>query len=66
MRFRAICDDEIDRYLATGEYEDKAGAYAIQGRAAAFVEAICGDYTNVIGLPLCRVSVALRALGVHV
>jgi len=66
VKFRPICDDEIDTYLEIGEYEDKAGGYAIQGRAAAFVEAICGDYTNVIGLPLCRVSVALRALGVHV
>ena len=64
VRFRAVGDTEIDRYLATGEHEDKAGAYAIQGRAAPFVEGICGDYYNVVGLPLCRLALLLREVGI--
>lgn len=50
--FRALSKNEIDWYVGTGEPMDKAGAYAIQGRGAAFVRAIRGCYTNVIGLPL--------------
>jgi septum formation protein len=64
VRFRDVSDDEIARYLATQEYVDKAGAYAIQGRAAAFVESIVGEYTNVMGLPLCELSRLLREMGV--
>jgi septum formation protein len=52
VRFSAISDNEVDWYVATGEPLDKAGAYAIQGRAALFVEAIDGDYWNVVGLPV--------------
>lgn len=52
VTFRAISDQEIDNYVATGEPMDKAGAYAIQGGAAPFVEAIEGSLSNVIGLPL--------------
>jgi septum formation protein len=43
---------EVDWYVATGEPLDKAGAYAVQGRGALFVEAVHGNYTNVVGLPL--------------
>lgn len=50
--FRALDDDEIAEYVATGEPMDKAGAYGIQGGAARFVERVEGSYTNVVGLPL--------------
>jgi septum formation protein len=63
VAFRAVGPDEARAYAATGEGRDKAGAYAVQGRAAAFVERIEGSYTGVVGLPLCEVVVALRALG---
>ncbi len=52
VRFAAVSDEEIEAYVRTGEPLDKAGAYAIQGRAALFVEAIEGDYWNVVGLPV--------------
>lgn len=61
--FRRLTPLEIDGYVASGEGRDKAGAYAVQGRAAAFVEGIVGSYTNVVGLPLCEVVVAMRRLG---
>jgi len=64
VEFRAIADEEIDAYVASGEGRDKAGAYAVQGRAAAFVTRIDGSYTNVVGLPACEVWLALRAFGV--
>lgn len=53
--FRSLRDDEIERYLKTGEAMDKAGAYGIQGAAGPFVDRIAGSYTNVIGLPLAEV-----------
>ncbi|MGH8705628.1 MAG: Maf family protein [Burkholderiales bacterium] len=52
VQFRALNPDDIRRYLATGEADDKAGAYAIQGRAAQFVSELRGSYTGVMGLPL--------------
>jgi len=63
VTFRAVGRDEARDYAATGEGRDKAGAYAVQGRASAFVERIEGSYSGVVGLPLCEVVVALRALG---
>jgi septum formation protein len=62
VAFRALSAAEIRAYVASGEGRDKAGSYAIQGRAAAFVERIEGSVTNVVGLPLCEVLVAMRAL----
>ena len=53
-RFRALGEAEIAWYLATGEWRDRAGGYAIQGRGAALVEGIEGDYLNVVGLPAAR------------
>ncbi len=52
--FRTLTKAEIRRYVATGEPMDKAGAYAIQGGAAHMVRSINGSYTNVVGLPLCK------------
>lgn len=52
VTFATLTDREIDRYVATGEPLDKAGAYGIQGRAALFIPAIRGSYSNVVGLPL--------------
>ncbi|MGZ8705839.1 MAG: Maf family protein, partial [Gaiellaceae bacterium] len=51
VRFATMTAEEIEWYLTTGEAIDKAGAYAIQGRAARFIEGIEGDYLNVVGLP---------------
>lgn len=66
VRFRAISEEEIAAYIATGEPMDKAGSYGIQGRAAIFAEGIEGDYFNVMGLPLCRLDRMLREFGVAV
>ena len=52
VRFRALTEAEIDWYVGTGEWRDKAGGYAIQGRGAALVAAITGDYWTVVGLPV--------------
>jgi septum formation protein len=62
VRFRELGDEEIARYVATGEPMDKAGAYAIQGGAAAFVASVEGSTTNVIGLPLEALEEALAEL----
>lgn len=66
MRFRQLCDEEIDAYVATGSPMDKAGAYGIQDQAAIFVQSLEGDYYNVMGLPLCALTRRLRAWGVEV
>lgn len=64
VRFRALSEAEMTRYLATGEGRDKAGGYAIQGVGATLVESINGCYGAVVGLSLPAVIVAARALGV--
>jgi septum formation protein len=63
VKFRRLEDVEIEDYLNTMEWTDKAGAYGIQGAAAFMVEAIDGSYTNVVGLPLAEVTRALRRMG---
>ena len=63
VQFTSISSDEITRYLATEEPYDKAGSYAIQGRAGRYIPRIEGDYFNVVGLPLARVTQALAELG---
>jgi septum formation protein len=63
VRFRALGDDEIEGYAATGEGLDKAGAYAIQGIGAFMIERIDGSWSNVVGLPACEVIAALRGAG---
>jgi septum formation protein len=54
VRFRRLEQADIDWYLATGEWRDRAGGYAIQGHGAALVEALDGDYWNVVGLPVAE------------
>jgi septum formation protein len=54
VRFRPLAAEDIAAYLATGEWRDRAGAYAIQGRGASLVESIEGDFWNVVGLPLAE------------
>ena len=54
--FRTLTEDMIDRYIASGEPMDKAGAYGIQSRGSLFVDRIDGDYFNVVGLPIVRVD----------
>ena len=65
VSFRALEDREIDAYIATGEPMDKAGAYGAQGLGALFVEGIEGDFFNVMGLPLCRLGLMLKKMGVE-
>jgi septum formation protein len=64
VRFREIRPAELEWYLDSGEFSDKAGAYGIQGRAAVFVAGISGEYTNVMGLPLCELSRLFREMGI--
>lgn len=63
VSFKRLGRDELDAYVATGEWRDKAGGYAIQGRAAAFVSAVQGSYSNVVGLPLFETRALLIGLG---
>ncbi|MBO5836493.1 MAG: septum formation protein Maf [Oscillospiraceae bacterium] len=60
--FRSLTDGQIRDYIRTGEPMDKAGAYGIQGGAALFVEKLVGDYYNVVGLPVCRLSQILEEI----
>jgi len=61
--FRPLSDEEIDSYIKSGEPMDKAGAYAIQGGAASFVEKTEGDYYNVVGLPVGELLESLKKFG---
>ena len=65
VTFRRLTDDQIARYVATGEPMDKAGAYGIQGYGAVIVERVHGDYFAVMGLALGRLVGLLEQLGVH-
>ena len=65
VKFAPLTDKEIRRYVASGEPRDKAGAYAIQGYAALFIERIEGSYSNVVGLPVRTVYELARELGVE-
>jgi septum formation protein len=62
VEFRKLSDEEIRQYVATGESDDKAGAYAIQGRAARFAVELRGSYSGVMGLPLYETSQLLERL----
>jgi septum formation protein len=61
--FARLTPAQLESYLAEGEWQDKAGAYAIQGRAAAFVRFVSGSYSAVVGLPLFETAQLLRGLG---
>lgn len=60
VRFAEMTEEEILSYVASGEPRDKAGAYAVQGLASLYIEGLCGDYFNVVGLPIHRLNVLLR------
>lgn len=62
IHFRDLTEKEIESYIRTGEPMDKAGAYGIQGGAALFAEKLCGDYFNVVGLPVCRLGKLLKEI----
>jgi septum formation protein len=62
VTFRVLEPAELEGYIGSLEWQDKAGGYAVQGLAAAFVRAVKGSYTNIVGLPLCEVLEDLDAL----
>lgn len=64
VTFAPLTDDEIGRYVDTGESMDKAGAYGIQGRAAQFIVTLSGSYSGVVGLPLYETTQLLRQSGI--
>lgn len=66
VRFLELSSETIQRYVATGEPMDKAGAYGIQGMGALLVEGIQGCYYNVVGLPLVRLSLLLKDFGINI
>ena len=66
VTLRRLGAAEIERYVATGEPLDKAGAYAVQGRAAAFIARIEGSYSGIVGLPLCETATLLARIGMPV
>lgn len=57
--------EQIEKYVATKEPLDKAGSYAIQGKCAVYVKGICGDYNNVVGLPVARLMQELADMGIE-
>lgn len=66
VHMRKMSDLEINRYIATGEPMDKAGAYGIQGKCAIYIEKIDGDYNNVVGLPISAIYHELQKLGIDI
>jgi septum formation protein len=63
VRFRELSDADIEAYVVSGEWEDRAGAYAVQGLGASLVDRVEGDLSNVIGLPIptvCRMIASLQ------
>ena len=65
VNFKRLTSTELNQYLESGEWEDKAGAYAIQGIAAEFIKSINGSYSNVVGLPLFETAQLLKGLGYY-
>lgn len=66
VKMKRLADVELNAYLASGEWEGKAGGYAIQGRAGAFIPWISGSFTGIVGLPLAETAALLAAAGVSV
>lgn len=63
VKMKPLSDEELNAYLATGDWQGKAGAYAIQGPAGAFIPWISGSFTGIVGLPLAETANLLRATG---
>lgn len=63
VSFKRLTPAEIEFYMASGEWDGKAGGYAIQGLAARFVTSVSGSYSNIVGLPLCETAAMLDGLG---
>jgi septum formation protein len=63
VTFRPLADTDVERYVATGEWRERAGAYAIQGFGSSLVAGVHGDYFNVVGLPVALLADALAAFG---
>lgn len=63
VRFRRLAADELDAYIHFGDWQGKAGGYAIQGMAARYISTISGSYSNIVGLDLYQTSGMLRAVG---
>jgi septum formation protein len=63
VAFIRLDEDQIEGYIASGEWTDKAGAYGVQGLAGTFVAEIHGEYSNVVGLPLCLLATLFRNAG---
>ena len=66
VAFKRLSDDEVTAYVSSGEWQGKAGGYAIQGRAAAQISWIAGSYSNVVGLPLYETAQLLAGRGYRV
>lgn len=66
VRFKPMTLEQIERYVDTGEPMDKAGAYAVQGKASIYIDSIRGCYFNVVGLPVSKLANALRVFGVEI
>jgi septum formation protein len=66
VKFRELSDEEIEKYIKTGEPLDKAGAFAIQGLGSIFIEKINGCYTNIVGFPISNIYKNLNKMGVNV
>ena len=64
VKFRPLSNEEVNGYLASGEWQGKAGGYAIQGLAGAFIPWLQGSFTGVVGLPLSETTTLLRAAGI--
>ena len=65
VRFRKLGSDDIDSYIASGEWHGKAGGYAIQGMAAIFIQQISGSYSNIVGFSLFDVAAMLTGQGLN-
>lgn len=63
VKMKRLSDEELNAYLATGDWQGKAGAYAIQGPAGAFIPWISGSFTGIVGLPLAETATLLRTAG---
>ena len=66
VKMHAMSEQEIERYIATGEPMDKPGSYGIQGKCAIYIEKIDGDYNNVVGLPITRIYQELKKIGIDI